>query len=70
MSRTFLGWGIGLTALTLHALRLDDDLLQADSLWPRDYGAGWTTVLPPMVTAVCASSLPLIDAPVASAIDV
>ena len=35
-----------------------------------DYGAGWTTVLPAMVTAVCANSLPLIDAPVSSATDV
>jgi hypothetical protein len=30
------------------------------------YWEGWTTALPSMVTAVCASSLPLIDAPVRS----
>ena len=34
------------------------------------YGAGSTTVLPSMLTAVCASSLPLIDAPVRSVIAV
>ena len=37
---------------------------------PRDYGAGSTTVLPLMLTAVCPSSLPLIDAPVWSETDV
>jgi hypothetical protein len=41
-------------------------LRQAGNHWfDRDhYGAGWTTVFPSRVTAVCASSLPLIDAPV------
>jgi hypothetical protein len=34
------------------------------------YWAGSTTVLPSMVTAVCASSLPLIDAPVRSVTEV
>lgn len=33
-------------------------------------GAGLTTVLPSLLTAVCASSLPLIDAPVRSVTDV
>jgi hypothetical protein len=45
--------------------------LRCGSMKPQScYRPGSTTVLPSMLTAVCASSLPLIDAPVRNVTDV